>query len=39
VGPYERERYGVDAERLAWYEAWLETAYADGEVRLYRLPR
>ena len=39
VGPYERERYGVDAERRAWYEAWLETAYAAGDVRLYRLPR
>jgi len=39
VGPYERERYGLDAERLAWYETWLETAYAAGEVRLYRLSR
>jgi YYY domain-containing protein len=39
VGPYERERYGVDAGRLAWYEAWLEVAYAEGEVRLYRVPR
>lgn len=39
VGPFEQERYGVDAGRLAWYATWLETAYAEGEVRLYRVPR
>jgi YYY domain-containing protein len=39
VGPHERERYGTGAERLAWYEAWLDVVYAEGEVRLYRVPQ
>jgi uncharacterized membrane protein len=36
VGPYERQRYSLDERRLAWYGTFLETAFAQGEVRLYR---
>jgi len=39
VGPYERDKYGIDATRLEWYAAFLETAYAAGDVRLYRVPQ
>jgi len=39
VGPHEQERYGIGAERLAWYAGWLEVAYEAGDVRLYRVPR
>jgi YYY domain-containing protein len=39
VGPYERDKYGIDAARLEWYAAFCETAYAAGDVRIYRVPR
>lgn len=38
IGARERVLYGIDAERLAWYAGFLETVYAQGLDRLYRLP-
>jgi len=38
VGPRERERYSIGAERLAWYARWLEVGYSVEGVRLYRVP-
>ena len=38
IGPYEREKYGISSGRLEWYASFLETVYAEEDIRLYRLP-
>ena len=38
VGEHEREKHSIEASRLDWYASFLELAYAEGDVRLYRVP-
>jgi uncharacterized membrane protein len=38
IGPYEREKYRISSGRLEWYASFLETVYAEEDIRLYRLP-
>jgi len=38
VGTYERAKYAIGAERLAWYATFLQPVYAQGQERLYRVP-
>jgi len=38
VGPHEREKHAIDARRLAWYASFLETAYSQGGVTMFRVP-
>ena len=38
VGRYEGRKYSVDAQRLDWYDSFLETCYAEGDIRLYQIP-
>ncbi|MEA3407513.1 MAG: DUF2298 domain-containing protein [Chloroflexota bacterium] len=38
IGPYEREKFGLQDEDIAFYDAFLEPAYAAEGVRLYRVP-
>jgi uncharacterized membrane protein len=38
VGEHEREKHSIDPSRLEWYASFLELVYAQGEVRLYRMP-
>ncbi len=36
VGPYEMQKYGIRADRLAWYANLFEQVYAEGDSRLFR---
>lgn len=38
VGPHEAATYALAAERLEWYASFLETAFGQEGVRLYRVP-
>ena len=38
VGPYEQEKYGIDAARLEWFASLFKTEYAAGDVRIYSVP-
>ncbi len=38
IGPYERQRYSLQAEDVAFYDAFLKAAYATGGLRLYHVP-
>jgi YYY domain-containing protein len=38
IGPYEQEKYTIGDEHLDWYASFLQVAYAEGDVRLYRVP-
>ncbi len=38
VGPAERERFGIDERRLAWFASFLPIRYADEEIRLFGAP-
>jgi uncharacterized membrane protein len=38
VGEHEREKHNIDPSRLEWYASFLELVYAQGDVRLYRVP-
>jgi uncharacterized membrane protein len=38
IGPYERQRYGLGDEDIAFYDSFLEPTYANGGLRLYRVP-
>ncbi len=38
VGSIERERYDIDAQKLAWFASFLTTRYAQGDTRLYAVP-
>jgi YYY domain-containing protein len=38
VGPYERETYGLDADRLSWFDQVLTIDLMDAGIRLYRVP-
>jgi YYY domain-containing protein len=39
VGPFERQRYQIDAGKLAWFASFLSTQYAEGNTRLFAVPR
>jgi uncharacterized membrane protein len=38
VGPYERQKYGIDDARIAWYDEWLTPCFSAGDVRIWRRP-
>ncbi|MFP3896248.1 MAG: DUF2298 domain-containing protein [Anaerolineales bacterium] len=38
VGPYEEKKFDLGEEDIAFYDAFLETAYVAGNIRLYRVP-
>lgn len=39
IGPVERERFGIDERRLAWFASFLKIRYADGgNVHLFDVP-
>lgn len=38
VGPTERERFGLDERRLAWFASFLPIRYADEEIRFFGVP-
>ena len=39
VGVFERGKYDLDEEDLAWYGSFLHLRYVEGDVRLYEIPR
>jgi len=38
IGEHEKATYDIGPERLEWYASFLELVYAQGDIRLYRVP-